>query len=164
MSEDQFNQSTHASFEDREIIVTRYFDAPQALVFKAWTEPKHLIQWWGPEGFTHTIQELDVKQGGIWRFIMHAPDGTDYPNEIHFLEIDEPNRLVYAHGGDNDEQHHVKVDFVQQGTQTKLTMKMRFASVAERIRITEEYGAVEAAKSTLSRLAEVLTQMKKTQI
>jgi uncharacterized protein YndB with AHSA1/START domain len=61
---------------DREIITSRVYDAPRELVFKAWTDPKHIARWWGPNGFTTTIHEMDVRPGGAWRFIMHGPDGV----------------------------------------------------------------------------------------
>jgi uncharacterized protein YndB with AHSA1/START domain len=159
MTENKANNTT-ANLEDRDIVITRVFDAPRELVFKAWTDPKHLMRWWGPKGFTNTIQEVEVKPGGVWRFVMHGPDGMNYKNEIHFLEIEAPALLVYAHGGNGDEQHQVIVDFAQQEEKTKLTMRMRFNSVAERNRVVKEYGAVEGAKSTLDRLEEELAQMK----
>ena len=81
---------------DREIIATRVFDAPRELVFKMWTDPKHVGRWWGPRGFTTTIHEMDVKPGGIWRLTMHGPDGRDYKNKVVFLEVEEPERLVYT--------------------------------------------------------------------
>jgi len=62
-----------ADTPDREIVVTRVFDAPRALVFKAWTDPKHLAHWWGPNGFTITTHEMQFKPGGSWRFVMHGP-------------------------------------------------------------------------------------------
>ena len=68
----------------REIITTRVLDAPRELVWKAWTDPKHVAEWWGPNGFTNTIHEMDVRPDGVWRFIMHGPDGVDYKNEIVF--------------------------------------------------------------------------------
>ena len=60
-----------------EMIIERVIDAPQDLIFRAFTEPDHVKHWWGPNGFTNTIHEMDVRPGGIWRFIMHGPDGTD---------------------------------------------------------------------------------------
>src|SRR2546426_6169783 len=80
---------------DREIITTRVLDAPRELVWKAWTDPKHVAEWWGPNGFTNTIQEMDVRPDGVWRFIMHGPDGVDHKNEIIFIEVVELERLVY---------------------------------------------------------------------
>jgi uncharacterized protein YndB with AHSA1/START domain len=81
---------------DREIVTTRVFDAPRELVFKAWTDPDHLAQWWGPKGFTNTFQEFDMRPGGIWRFVMHGPDGVDHKNKSVFVEVVKPGRKVYA--------------------------------------------------------------------
>lgn len=82
---------------DREIVNMRIFYAPRELVWKAWTDPKHVAEWWGPNGFTTTIHEMDVRPGGVWRFTMHGPDGVDYKNKIVFIEIAKPARIVYDH-------------------------------------------------------------------
>jgi hypothetical protein len=68
--------------DPRAIIGMREFDAPRDLVFDAWTDPKHLAQWWGPNGFTTTTMSFDLRPGGVWRFVMHGPDGRDYQNRI----------------------------------------------------------------------------------
>ena len=81
--------------DPRSIVGTREFDAPRALVFSAWTDAKHLAQWWGPNGFTTTTYTFDFRPGGIWRFVMHGPDGRDYQNLITFEEIVPPERIVY---------------------------------------------------------------------
>ena len=65
-----------------------------------WTELRHLHRWWGPAGFTTTTHEFAFVPGGVWRFVMHGPDGTDYPNRIVFREIDPPARIVYENGWD----------------------------------------------------------------
>ena len=62
---------------DREIVATRIFDAPRELVWKVWTEQEHIGQWWGPKGFTTTTYSMDVRPGGVWRFVMHGPDGRE---------------------------------------------------------------------------------------
>jgi uncharacterized protein YndB with AHSA1/START domain len=146
---------------DREIVITRVFDAPRELVFKAWTDPKHVAQWWGPKGFTTTTYEMDVRPGGVWRFVMHGPDGVDYKNKIIYIEIVKPERLVYSHGGDEEGepgQFHVTVTFAEQGGKTKLTLRMLFGSAAERGK-AKEMGAIEGANETLERLAEHLAKM-----
>jgi len=83
-------RTTSSPTADREIGTTRIFDAPRELVFRMWTDPEHVGNWWGPTGFKTTTQLIDVRPGGQWRFIMHGPDGTDYPNKIVFVEIVEP--------------------------------------------------------------------------
>jgi uncharacterized protein YndB with AHSA1/START domain len=145
---------------DREIVMTREFDAPRELVFAAYTNPEHIPQWWGPRGFTTTIHEMDVKPGGVWRFIMHGPDGTDYDNKIVYSEIVKPERLVYDHGSDKEDdpgKFHVTVTFADEGDRTQLTMRMLFASTEARDAMIE-FGAVEGGNQTLERLAEHLAK------
>jgi len=141
---------------DREIVTTRIFDAPRKLVFEAWTDPKHVAQWWGPNGFTNTIYEMDVRPGGIWRFVMHGPDGVDYRNEIVFVEVVQSQRLVYDHV--SGPKFRMTVTFDEQGGQTKITMRMVFDSASQRDKVAKEFGAVEGAKQTLGRLAEFLAK------
>lgn len=141
---------------DREILLTRVFDAPRELVFNAWVDPIHIAQWFGPDGFTTTILEMDVRPGGVWRFIMHGPDGVDYPNRIVYVEVAKPERLVYNHfSEDVDEpgQFHVTMTFTEQGGKTVLSMQMLFETAAERDRVVKEYGAIEGGEQTLDRLA-----------
>jgi uncharacterized protein YndB with AHSA1/START domain len=76
--------------DPRSIVGMREFDAPRDLVFAAWTDPEHLAQWWGPNGFTTTTMSFDLRPGGIWRFVMHGPDGRDYQNRITFEEVVPP--------------------------------------------------------------------------
>ena len=81
---------------------TRLLDAPRKLVFAAFSDPKHLAQWWGPDGFTTTTHSFDFRPGGVWRFVMHGPDGRDYKNRVTFIEIRAPERLLYRHGGGDE--------------------------------------------------------------
>lgn len=147
--------------EGREMIGVRLFDAPRELVFKVWTDRHHVAQWWGPSGFTTTISEMSVKPGGIWRFIMHGPDGVDYPNRIEFLEVVEPKRLVYRHASDEDVEpvdFRVTITFEDHGGKTLLTMKSVFATVEALQEVIEKYGAYEGLKQHLMRLEEYLAQ------
>ncbi|MGC1274954.1 MAG: SRPBCC family protein [Planctomycetaceae bacterium] len=146
---------------DREIVFDRTFSATRDLVWQAWTTPEHVAQWWGPNGFTNTIHEMDVKPGGVWRFIMHGPDGTDYPNKVVFSEVVKPSRLVYAHGGDDKglAHFHVTVTFDEQDGRTALTMRMLFPSKTARDMTVEKYGAVDGGNQTLARLERHLETM-----
>ncbi len=151
-------ESEATAAADREIVVTRVFDAPRELVFEAWTDPEQVVQWWGPFGFTTTIHEMDVRPGGVWRFVMHGPDGTDYNNHVVFEEVVKPERLVYRHGGgeENDiKEFHVTVTFDEDDGKTRLTLRLVAESPAERDRMVE-FGALEGGKQTLERLAEYL--------
>ena len=77
--------------DPRSLITARVFAAPRALVWAAWTAPEHLARWWGPIGFSTTTHAFDFRPGGVWRFVMHGPDGRDYQNRIAFEEIVNPN-------------------------------------------------------------------------
>jgi uncharacterized protein YndB with AHSA1/START domain len=144
---------------DREIVLSRVFDAPRDLVFAAWTDPEHVTHWWGPRGFTTTTHEMDVRPGGVWRFAMHGPDGTDYKNRIVFDEVVRPERLTYRHAGEEDAEDvrfRTTVTFADRGGKTELTLRMVFETAAERNHVVEKYGAVEGGEQTLERLAEFL--------
>lgn len=143
--------------DPQSIIATRIFDAPRELVFAAFTDAKHLAQWWGPTGFTTTTHAIDVRPGGIWRFVMHGPDGRDYQNRITYEEIVKPERLVYRHGGGENVEpvrFKVTVTFEDFGGKTRLTMWMQFPSAAERDRVIAEYGADTGLVQTLGRLEQ----------
>ena len=140
---------------DRELVLSRLIQAPRELVFKAWTDPRHVVEWWGPDGFTTTIQEMDVRPGGVWRFIMHGPDGRNYKNKVVYVEVKKPERIVYQHRDDGEAEpvnFHVTVTFEKQGHMTRLTMKMLFETAAEFERVSREYGAVEGAQQMFVRL------------
>lgn len=148
---------------DREIVMTRVFDAPRELVWEAWSDTKHLDRWWGPLGFTNTYQEFNFSLGGKIKFIMHGPDGTDYPNWIVFHEMVKPERLEYAHGGNENEPEHfrVAVSFVEEAGKTKLTMRSIFPTAEARDHVIREYGAIEGGNQTLDRLGEELVRMER---
>jgi len=147
-----------ADTADREIVATRVFDAPRALVFKAWTDEKYLARWWGPNGFTTTTHAMDFRVGGTWRFVMHGPDGRDFQNENVYVEIDEPERLVYRHL--SAPKHETTVTFADEGERTKVTVRMVFESAALREQTMKAFNAIEGLKQTLGRLGEYVAQMK----
>lgn len=152
---------TLASSLEREIVLTRLFDAPRELVFNAWTDPAHIDQWWGPNGCRNETFEMDVRPGGMWRYVMHAPNGTDYDNRSVYHEVVAPERLVYTQGSDMENDpaaFHVTVTFEALGNQTQLTLRMRFATAAQRA-AKAAFGAIELGQQTLARFAEHLRTM-----
>ena len=155
---------THAAATgtaDREIVITRQLEAPRALVWAAFTDPRQVVHWWGPDGFTNTIHEMDVRPGGVWRFIMHGPDGVDYHNRVDYLEVVEPERLVYDHGDDGPDPappFHVTVRFDEVDGGTRVTLRSVFASPEECARV-KAFGATEGGRQTLRRLAEYLATL-----
>lgn len=154
------NLNTLAS---REIVITRIFDAPRELVWEAWTDPKHVVQWWGPTGFTTTIEKMDVRPGGVWIHVMRGPDGTDYPNKSVFTEVVRPERIVFSHGGGKKggpaAQFQATWTFEALGDKSRVTIHMLFPTASDRDRVAKEYGAIEGGKQTLERLAEHLARM-----
>lgn len=148
---------------DKEIFSSRTFDAPRDLVWEVWTNPKHTALWWGPTGFTNTIYEMDVKPGGIFKFMMHGPDGVDFPNIISYVEVVKPERLVYNHGNyENPEMFFVTINFIEDNGKTKITMRMLFKTVDERKVVVEKYGALEGQKQHLDKLEAYLVKMQET--
>lgn len=144
--------------DPRSIIGSRVFNAPRDLVFAAFTDPNHLAQWWGPDGFTLTTNAFDFRVGGVWRFVMHGPDGRDYQNRVTYDEIAPPERIVYHHGGGDDVEpvrFETTVTFEAIGKgQTRIIWHGTFPSAAERERVIKEYGADKGLVQTLARLAE----------
>jgi uncharacterized protein YndB with AHSA1/START domain len=152
--------TSSADTSDREIVQTRILKAPREKVWKAWTEPERLIQWWGPQGFTNTFHEISITPGGVWRFMMHGPDGVDYPNKIIFEEVKEPERLVYIHSGDDgadDITFRSIVTFKDLGDKTELTMRAILQT--KEIRDETAKYAVEGGKQTIDRLEAHLATM-----
>jgi uncharacterized protein YndB with AHSA1/START domain len=132
------------------------FDAPRDLVFEAWTHPNHLSNWWGPTGFSISTRAFDFRPGGVWRLVMHGPDGRDFQNHITFDEIAAPERIAFHHNAEGSEQvhHWTFVTFEDVGGKTKLTMRLLFSSVEEKERVVREYGAAEGLNQTIGRLAD----------
>lgn len=156
------------TLSDREIVITRIFNAPRELVFKAWTEPQHIAQWWGPKGFTTRVTEMDLRIGGKWRYIMVSPDGTEYPAKGVFREIVPLERIVTSDEFDEGCEKVMNVDlprgmvataiFEDLAGKTKLTLRIMHESADDR-RKHEEMGVIEGWNSSLDCLDEHLAKM-----
>lgn len=159
---DARTDSFPAATADREIVITRVVAAPRELVWDAMTNPEHVVHWWGPRGFTTTVEKMDVRPGGEWKHVMHGPDGADYPNYSVFQEVVKPERLVFAHGGGKSGSpgaHFVATwTFEAVDDRTRVTIHMLFRTPEDRNIVIREYGAVEGGKQTLQRLDEFLAR------
>lgn len=149
---------------DREITMSRVYDAPRSLVWEAWTNPQHVVKWWGPRGFTNTTKQMDFRVGGYWEHVMRGPDGTNYPNKSQFKEIVPQERIVYLHGGGKEEGPGANFTATWtfetvEGGKTKLTGRLLFPTAAMRDFVAKEFGAVEGGQQTLERLSEHLPTM-----
>lgn len=113
-----------------EIVSVRTFGHRRELIFEAWTNPERLKNWWGPNGFTNTFHEFDLRPGGKWIFTMHGPDGVNYPNESVFIKIEEPELLVFNHLSHPRFQVVATFDELQE-TKTRVTFRMIFQSAEQ---------------------------------
>lgn len=147
------------------ILIERTFDAPRTLVFRLITDPFHLAQFHGPHGVTNRISEMDVRPGGYWRQVMRFPDGSDYPLTSVYLEVAEPERLVYRdapHGSTCDladlppAQLKTSFFFDDLGGKTTLRAQARVTSLAARL---GAYGFAEAMCQGNEKLAAYLTTL-----
>lgn len=115
---------------EREVVITRVFDAPREVVFEAWINPRHLAQWFGPKVFTNPVSEVDARVGGKWKVVMRAPDGTEYPAVGEYREIVKPERLAFTNNAlDKDGSIMIEgfttVSFAEQDGKTRLTLVTR---------------------------------------
>ena len=151
------NRQLHdTNADDYEVLTTRVLPWPRELVFKAWTDPLHLAKWWGPNGFTNTFHEFEPRPGGTWRFVMHGPDGTDYHNQIVFVEVAQPERIVFDHLLPMH-KFRVTATFDDHGGNTLIAFRMRFESVAQCDAVKS--FVVEANEQNLDRLETELANM-----
>ena len=150
--------SNDADQRERELVITRVFDAPRHLVFHAWTEPGRVARWWGPQGFVTTYCDMDIRPGGAFRVCMRSPEGTEYWKQGVYREVLEPERLAFTFAWEDAEgkpthQTLVTVTFAEQGMKTKLTLHQAlFETVARR----DEHQ--RGWTSTLQRFAEYLAE------
>jgi uncharacterized protein YndB with AHSA1/START domain len=136
-----------------ETVHKRTIEASREIVFNAWTTPELLAQWWGPKGFTNTFEEFDLRPGGKWRFVMHGPNGVNYPNECIFVEISFPDRIVLQHVAPVH-QFQIIADFDDLQGKTGVTFCQRFETAEKLDRIKEM--VVPANEENLDRLVEVV--------
>jgi len=127
--------SVPGAISDREIVTTRIFNASRERVFRAFSEPKQLEQWWGPDGFTSTIKIFELKPGGQWFIIMRGPDGTNYPSSNTFLEVVEPERIVFLHHQPPSHDFRMAMEYTDAAGDTQLSWHMLFDSADECARL-----------------------------
>ena len=146
------------SVSDREIVTRRLLDAPREQVFDAFTDPNRLMRWWGPKGFTSTFHEFDLRPGGVWRFVLHGPNGVDYQNESVFVEVVKPERIVFNHVSRPRFQMTLTLD-ASAGTKTTITWRMLFETADESAKV--RVFAVDANEQNLDRLEAELVRMRR---
>lgn len=146
----------------RDLVLTRVFNAPPDLVFRMWTDPKHMAKWWGPHGFTNPVCNMDVRPGGAMRIDMTGPDGTVYPMVGTFQEVVAGKRLVFMaiaqdHDGNPLLESLTTVTFEDLGGKTRLTVDARavgLVPIAPQMLAGMEAGWTQS----LERLAALVAQ------
>jgi uncharacterized protein YndB with AHSA1/START domain len=130
------------------IRLERVLRAPREVVFSAFSSAEHLARWWGPNGFSVTTSAFDFRPGGVWRFVMHGPDGRDFQNRIRFDVIEPLALLVGRHDDGSDAEslrHDLRITFEAYGEQTRLVWLMVFATAAERDLVARNTGPSRAS-------------------
>ncbi|MES2882669.1 MAG: SRPBCC domain-containing protein [Bacteroidota bacterium] len=139
------------------IITKRNFNVSVATLYKAWAQPEHLKNWWGPNGFTNTFHEFDPRPGGAWRFTMHAADGKNYENESFFETVKENERIVFTHK--SKPEYRAEINFLAIGSDgSSLIWKMVFAT--EKAYKALKDLVLEKNEENLNRLETELEKMK----
>ncbi len=143
--------------DDYTLITTVELDATPEQLWAAWNNAEKVAKWWGPAGFTSTVEELNVQPGGAMRVVMRGPDGTVFPNVYVYDEVHQPDHLVYTNIGSKEfglEPFQSVVDFVEHDGKTTATLKMRFANQAEKDKHVIQFHAEDGSRELLERLSE----------
>jgi len=160
MTEKSSGTSTLTLPSDREIVMERVFNAPRELVFKAYTDPNLIPKWWGPRRYTTTVDKMDVKVGGVWRFVQRDVAGNEYAFNGEYREIAPPKRLSYTFEFEGMPGHVLleTVTFEEHDGQTKVTVTSLFRSAEDRDGMLQS-GMEQGANESQDRLAELLGSM-----
>ena len=149
------NEKSHGT-ADRELVIRRILNAPRELVYKVWTDPVHVANWWGPNGFTTTIQLMNVQPGGEWNLVMHGPDGTDYKNKSVYVEVVKNELLVIDHI--SGPTFRMTVTFAEHGDKTLLCIQMLFDTPQQLDMIQKEFRAGEGLVQNVDKLEAYLAK------
>lgn len=144
--------TSHERMADRELVTSRVIAAPRARVWQAFADPALLARWWGPAGFSNSIDTFELRRGGAWRFVMHGPDGADHPNHCVFTEVLDQQRIVFDRL--SEPHFEMTLTFTDHGERTALGWRQRFATADDCRRLAPI--AVPANEQNLDRLAALL--------
>ena len=134
----------------------KVFNAPIGLIWKVWTEPEHIENWWGPDGFTSTIHKMDLQDGGEWKLTLNGPDGTNYPNRSIFREIIPHKKIVFEHFN----PHFITtVLFKPKDEDTQLDWSMLFDTFEMGDIIIKAHKAREGLKQNVERLEKYISKL-----
>lgn len=144
--------------ENRQMRITGTFKAPVELMWEVWIDPEHIVNWWGPEGFTATIHKMEFKEGGEWNLTLHGPDGTNYPNKSIFKEITRFEKIVFEHFN----PHFITTVLFApsaDGEETQIDWTLLFDTAEMRETIIKVHKADEGQKQNMERLEKYLSKL-----
>ena len=150
-------QKQEDNIADRSISISRLLNAPVALVWEVWTNPEHIKNWWGPNGFTNTISKMEVTPEGVWELVMHGPDGTDYKNKSIFKEVVKHKKLVYEHA--SAPKFTATIEFESRAGKTHMHWQMVFENREQFIQVVKTFKADEGLKQNVEKLEIYLANM-----
>lgn len=142
--------------ENRELRISRTIKDPIELIWKVWTVPKHIANWWGPNGFTNTIHKMDFQEGGEWKLTMHGPNGTNFPNRSIFKEIIVHKKIVFEHFNPH---FTTTVIFESKGEKTQIDWTLLFDTEEMRETVIKAHKADEGQKQNLEKLENYLSKL-----
>lgn len=151
------NQIKVNSTENRELTITKTFRASIDLVWKAWSEPEDIADWWGPAGFTCVIHKMDFSEGGEWKLTLQGPDGTRYPNRSIFKQVTRFEKIVFEHFNPH---FHTTVLFSPDGGETRMEWTMLFDTAEMRNTVIRAHRADEGLKQNIEKLEKYLLNYK----
>ena len=143
--------------KDRELSISRVLNAPRELVWEVWTNPEHIKNWWGPEGFSNTISTMNIEPEGVWEFVMHGPDGTDYKNKHIYKEIIKPEKLVLDHV--STPKFRMTATFEAQGNKTLVTLHSVFESAEQLQEVIKVFKADVGMIQNMDRMEQYVTTL-----
>ena len=157
------NERTAAWTEGPDLVMERVFDAPRELVWQVMNDPAQVTNWWGPRGHSATVEEMDLRVGGRWRWVGHTPDGLEVPFKGEYLEVDPPSRLVYTEIYDVEPFNGPGMaginvlTYEDLGDRTKLVIRSTFPSV-ETLEGALATGMIGGALESYDRLGELIEE------
>jgi uncharacterized protein YndB with AHSA1/START domain len=138
--------------QDREVVLQRQMPCRRELVWKAMTDPAHVNKWWGPDGFKNVDVTMDFRVGGVLAYTMVGPDGTRYPNRVHYKQIEAPAKLLFDHGDDKSVWFETTITLDEKDGGTLVTIRQLFPTQERRDEVVQKYGAIEGGKQHLAKL------------
>lgn len=143
---------------DRELLMSRMLDAPVELVWEVWTQPEHIVHWWGPNGFTNRIDLMDMRPGGEWHLVMYGPDGMEHVTRAVFKEVVPFKRIVYEY--DSGTKFVATITFEARGEQTLLTWHALWETAGQFIEMVKKFKGQKGLPQTIGKLNVYLTDIK----